>query len=187
MQRDEQLGHLRLHALPPRERRRHAVHSLGHDPELLGLRLVEPLVVMPAGDPLECADHVGERLLEAAPVVPQPHGQRHEDHAEDDRRRRRRLDGVVACLVGDVLELLDPSPERARPVALLHFLEVAGEVHHRRLRVASAAPGGVPVGETGDGDGEERRDEQPADARRVARRRDRRGRQRVERVRDHAV
>jgi len=161
----EQAPGLILHSLPPGEGRRHLIHAACDRAELLGLVLVESLVVAARGHALERPDDVGERGGESPPVVPEPDAERHEHDHEDHRRLYRRLYRVVADFGGELPHGGDLGLEGGGGRGTGQLLEALAELDHVGLRASCAPPDGDTVGQTGDGDGQKRRGEEPADAR----------------------
>jgi len=141
------------------------IHAARDHAEFLRLVLVESLVVPARRHSLKRAHDVGERRRQPPAVVPQPDPQRHEDDDEDHGRLHGRLDRVVAHVGGELPHGGDLGLEGGRGRDAGQLLEALAELDHVGLRASCAPPGGDAVGQAGDGDDEERRREEPADAR----------------------
>ncbi len=168
VERGQQLRQVFVQLFAPREGRGHAVDALRDRPEFVGLVFEQSLAEVASGDTRERRRHPAERRHQPAAVVPEAQPQ-HDHHGEEQHRRGERgLHRVVARVHGEIFQRGHLRGEHGGRREPLHPVEALGQLHHRRLSGARAAPRRDLRDQPDEGDGNEGRREQPCDARRRA-------------------
>ena len=164
VERRKQLRQVRLQLFPPRQRLGHVVHAARDRAELTRLIFRQRLHELSVGHALQRLGDARKGRSQTAAVVPEAQTQHAQHRGEEHTGGQRGLHSIVAGIDGELGCGGGFGGDDGGWTEALNAVESLGQLDHRHLRGASAAPGRDLCDEAHECDRDERRGEEAGDA-----------------------